>query len=234
MSDESNGTSLLDDIIFMAMIMYALYIVLLAIPIIPYFDAILKVIFSVYTPDSFLGKIFTWITLFIIGFLMLEAAKAIGEKVFYNRSAMFLFLYGQGLILIGLMGNSHTYWYISSTISILISEGFNEPLEKGILYLTVPGIIAIIISFILNSEARPRQRTKRFDDKKVTTKSGVYQNNNIFMKKKLETIQNANKILSEGNPTDFEKVIIQKAKEYRSYFTVEELNNIPEAIKKYS
>lgn len=242
MCDESGGGSLLDDIILMAMIMYLLYIVFLAIPIIPYFDIILKIVFSIYMPDSFLGKVITGIVLFTIGFVMLEAAKAIGEKIFVNRSAMFLFLYGQGLFLIGLMGKvSGSYWYISSIITKLVSIGFDEPLKKGALYLIVPGITAIVLSFIIEAKANAKTESKTKRPKKVyvAKKENRKLDNqhdirdNVVIRGKLETIKKANELLKKNNLSAYELSIINKAKKYREQFSTEELNNINKTIRYY-
>ncbi len=161
MCNNDSGSSLLDDIIVIGAIMYLLYVVFLAIPIIPYFDVLLKIVFSIHVPNSFLGGIFTVIVLLFAGFFMLEAIKTFGQKIFNNKTAMFFFLYGQGLVLIGLMGGKNTPWLLSTIITQLISTGFNEPLKIGKYYLIVTGAIALIISLVLEVKARSRKNSKK-------------------------------------------------------------------------
>ncbi len=234
MSDESGG-SLLDNIIFMAMVMYLLYIVFLAIPIIPYFDVVLKIVFSIHIPNSFLGEIITGIVLFIIGFLMLEAVKSIGEKMFIDRTAMFLFLYGQGLVLIGLMGISGTLWYISSSITALVSAGFNEPLETGVWYLISPGAIAIVLSFIIEAKVESKnKRPKRVYRTKNKNLNKEYDiRDNVVIRGKLKIIKEANELLKKENPSAYEWSIIEKARKFRQQFSTDEMENIDETIKYY-
>jgi len=238
MSDEDSGTSLLDNIIFMAIVMYVLYIVFLAIPIIPYFDIVLKIVFSIHIPNSFLGEVITGIVLFIVGFLMLEAAKSIGEKMFIDRTAMFLFLYGQGLVLIGLMGGiSDTFWYISSSITALVSAGFNEPLERGVWYLIVPGAIAIILSFVIEIKIETKKQKKVCNTKVKTRLTNNSTNtdirDNVVIRGKLDTIKKANELLKKENPSAYEWSIIEKARKYRKEFSYDEMENIDETIKYY-
>jgi len=235
MSDENGGSSLLDDIIFMAMVMYVLYIVFLAIPIIPYFDVVLKIFFSIHIPNSFLGKIITGIVLFVIGFLMLETAKSIGEKMFADRTAMFLFLYGQGLVLIGLMGVTHTFWYISSSISALVSAGFNEPLEIGVWYLIAPGIVAIVLSFMIEDKPKNKKSKRAYitktESKNLNKKYDI--RDNVVIRGKLKMIKEANELLKKEHLSTYEWSIVEKARKYREQFSTEEMENIDETIKYY-
>lgn len=157
MSDNNNG-SLLDAIILYTFLMYLLYIVILAIPIIPYFDVVLNIVFENYKPNSLFGKIITGALLFGIGFFMLEFVKKTCDSFFYSIQAKYFFLYGQGLIFISFMGTSETtIFYLSKVFVGLISMGFNEPIENGKNYVLTFGLVSFLISIFIEGFTRPKR-----------------------------------------------------------------------------
>jgi len=148
-----NNNSVLDEIIAYALILTLLYLTILAMPIIPYLDMILGFIYSIHKPDSILGGLFFGIVVYIIGYAMLEGAKFVAQKFFTDKGAMYLFLYGQGLILVGFLGKKAAF-PISSAIVKLVSAGFNEPTEIGKFYLIIPGIISLVLSYLFENGKR--------------------------------------------------------------------------------
>ncbi len=145
MSD-NDSSSLLGEIIAYVLFLTLFYLTILVIPIIPYLDMILSFILSIHKPDSILGNIFLGAVVYVIGYFLLESVKFIAQKFFANKGAMYLFLYGQGLMLIGFLGEKTTL-PISSVIVSLISAGFNEPIEVGKYFLIIPGVISLILSY---------------------------------------------------------------------------------------
>ncbi len=148
-----NNNSVLDEIIAYTLILTILYLTILAMPIIPYLDIILGFIYSIHKPDSILGGLFLGIVFYIIGYVMLEGAKFVAQKFFTDKGAMYLFLYGQGLILVGFLGEEATF-PISTAIVKLVSAGFNEPTGIGKYYLIVPGVISMVLSYLFENSKR--------------------------------------------------------------------------------
>lgn len=228
MSDNNNG-SILDTIIIGTIVMYILYMIFLAIPIIPYFDIVLKIIFSIYIPNSFFGKIITGLVLLSIGYLMLEFAKTLGEKMFYSKEAMYFFLYAQGLIIISFMGISESNFLISKGIIVFTSLGFDEPTEIGRYYVFYFGIVALAISILIEFKIRPKQLKVIHPVKHKSLET----QNDVLVYNKLQIILNAEKLLLKEKTSSFEQAIIKKAQENKELFTEEELKDIPQTMMKY-
>lgn len=232
MSSCNNGNSWIENAFLMAMVILFLTYVFLAIPILPYLDIVLKLILFIHTPDSFGGYLITGLILIFAGFFMLEAAKEIGRWKFNNTVAMYLFLYGQGLLMISLLYSADSIFYISKVLVAFVSAMFNEQPESVKHYFTIAGIILVAIGIIAESGDDQKNPTNS-KGHRATPSSRV--TDKVVMRNRLKVIDQANKILKKNKESlsQYEKGILSKADRYREYFTEEELGDIPAALQKY-
>ena len=224
-----NNRSITDSILMYMVIMSITYIVVLAIPIIPYFDIVINIIFSFYKPDSFFGNLITVFILYMIGHIMLKFIIWIGERLFFDKLAMYLFLYGQGLVLISNANLKENGFIISKAFISIISLGFNEKFDIGKNYIFIFGLSILFIGIIIEYIKKPHQiilSPWKKDIPIINNKASKYN--------KLQILINAEKLLNEKrNLTVIEQAIVDKSIEYRQLFSNDELQDIQVTINKY-
>lgn len=158
MSDSNGNGSLVDNMLLMAGLMFLVYLLFLGIPIIPYLDLVISIVFSVFQPESLFGKLLTGAALFGTAYFMLEFVKAIGYSVFQDTRAMYMFLYAQGLFVIQAIGlEDERTFYFSKLIITIVSKGFNETTEMGAEILYLLSMVLFGFSFILELETRVKK-----------------------------------------------------------------------------
>ena len=149
MSDNCDNSSVVDNLIILAGMMMIISIIFMAIPILPYFDILIKIVLSIHTPTSFLGKFLTGAGLLMVAYVMYIMIKSIGEAIFKNTMAMYMFLYGQALFVMSLLSKSDGIFFFSKIFVAFLSAGFDEPKEFGYGLLLTIGIILACLGVII-------------------------------------------------------------------------------------
>jgi len=155
MSDSEGGNSVIGDLMAFLLLIGAVYTFALGIPVLPYFDVVLHFIVGIYKPNSTLGILFFMLFLFLLGWGMLTLLKMIGEYVFHDTTAMYFFLYGQGLFVMGLVGKLKSF-LISHFILQLLAKGFNDTLDYAQNFLGIVGLVLIVLGILIEKHIRNR------------------------------------------------------------------------------